>query len=195
MSDTSSIDQAASDGGIGVGQNTIDYYAQQNATRQQQQQIGLRIKGLTRMNPYMSDRPDVLLALAQSPLDNQTLMDQGGALFGMQASDTMRKSLEGMNPGEARGVFAQLTSAQQMSLHQQGYQEPQRDEGSVLESILHPLGTAAHDVLNVVGEAGSLLHVKDALNGLAWIADQPAHLYRAIRTCPPRNRSPRWQVL
>lgn len=144
--------------------------------------FGVRIKTLTRLNPWMAERPDVVTALAASPLPTGQLMQQGAALYGMQASDTMRLQLEKMTETQQRAVFSSLTYAQQMALNSQGYKAPERDEERIYEQILNPIGDVIGTVMKPIGWVGKQLHVGDVFDGMIWLGDQPARLYRTIRT-------------
>lgn len=159
---------------------------------QRENDVAMRMRALTRVNPYMGQRPDALYALASSPLSNSDLMDHGAAMFGLQASDSMRSLLEGMSPAAQRATWQSLTPAQQQSLNQQGFKPAERDEDSIVGMIGRPIGAVGSAVLNVVTNTADFLQVDQALNALVWLGDQPAHLYRTIRTM---DENAQWAAL
>lgn len=142
--------------------------------------IGRRVRLITTRNPYMSDRPDVLLQMAQSPLSTGDLITQSGQMYGMMAADTFATRLRSMSPGQQRAVWATLPKSQQMALNQMQYEPPKTKEESWLGKALGPIDEIAAAGLHGVGDVVSPV-VTPALKGLTWIGDRPAHIYRTIR--------------
>ncbi len=143
----------------------------------------LRLRALTRVNPYMAANPSALMALAMSDVPTDRLIDQGAAMYGMQAADTMREQLEGMSAPQQRSVFNQLSPAQQQTLTQQGYATPKRDEDAWYETITNPVGNVVGSVLGTASTVIEKTPIGEVLDGLTWMGDQlVARPYRAIRT-------------
>ena len=165
------LDFNAASGRSGGGVNDI---YQSNLT-------AVRYKALQSQNPYMSQRPDALMALASSGLPSNVLASQGDALYGMQTADSIRQQLEGMSESAQRSLFAALSPGQQQTLGQSGYKMPKRDEDSWYSGPLDFAGDRLGKAMNVVTWTADQLHLGDALNAMTWLADRPMQMYRAIR--------------
>lgn len=143
------------------------------------QQISLNTRILRETNPWMGDRPDIMMNLATSGIDPGTLAQQGAALYGMQSLDALRGSLERLTGPAQRSVYNRLTDQQQRALDQMGYNTP--DSGG---NFLGPVGEVAGVALSPLVKGVSTVAgppLRGALDVLTWVGDQPAHLYRAIR--------------
>ena len=151
-----------------------------NAEAEQAEYVATRIRIIAGLHPYMAERPDALLALAQSDSDTGTLVNQVTQMYGMETADTFATQLQGMDPTQQRAVWAKLPRIQQMGLAQMGYQPEERDDPSRFGQALGVVGDVVGGVLgagaSVVGPV-----VSPVLEKLAWVGNQPGHLYRSIR--------------
>ena len=143
--------------------------------------LGKRIKLLTSINPYLADDPNALMSMAQMPMSIDELLAQSGQMFGMQTGDKLATRLRNMPPTTQRSVWGTLPRDRQLALQQMGYSPPKTDEESLLGKALGPLDEIASFVLQPVARIGRPVG-REVLEGLTWIGDRPAHLYRTIRT-------------
>ena len=144
--------------------------------------LALNTRILADTNPWMGNRPDVLMELAGSGLPPDQLATQGAALYGMQSMDALQETLGQLTPVAQRSVYGRLTETQQRSLDQLGYQPPNQEAGGgILSGTMEAIGTVARPVWEGVSTVGGPV-IGGALDVLTWVGDQPAHLYRAIRS-------------
>lgn len=141
-----------------------------------------RFKTIVNMNPYMANNPNAVMAMAGMSIDNDQLLRNAGALYGMQAANDLVTRLPGYQPSTQRAIFAGLTPAQQESLALLGYSTPSSDVHS--ESWFGDLlNTAFKPIRAVTGGAGKFLApvVNPALDALITIGDMPFKAYRTIK--------------
>lgn len=156
----------------------------------QQQRLAARFKLVLAQMPDLAKNPQAALQLAQSPYSDADLAGHTAAAGAATDLDSFLGVLKSSSPAAQRMLYSQLTQQQQAAAAQLGYKPPDRSEGSWFSGILSPIA-------GPVGEAiGGALHAGEtavgtvagpALEGLRWVADQPAHLYRAIATDPSAN--------
>lgn len=142
--------------------------------------ISQRVRLVVSVNPYMADRPDTLLQMAQSPLPTNQLVQQSAQIYGATAADTFASRLKAMDPIRQRGIWASMPKSQQLALGQLGYEPPKDRESSWLDKALGPLDEVAAAGVRGIGDVVMPV-VSPALKGLVWVGDRPAHLYRTIR--------------
>lgn len=150
----------------------------------QSNEVTMRAKAILRVNPFMQQDMNALMTLASMPGDSVTIVNHAAAMYGLQASGTIRDQLDRMNPAAQRATFNQLMPAQQMTLAQQGYRPPATESDNFLERIIKDVGEVGGKALGVVGSVGQALYLDDALNMAVWLGDRPFHLYRTIRMMP-----------
>lgn len=155
------------------------------STLAQQQRLGARMKLVMAQMPELSQDPNALFNIVNSPYSDADLAGHAAAIGASASLDGFLKVLKESSPAGQRALWGQLTSQQQSASRQLGYEPPHNDEGSWFSGILGPVagpagaavGGAIHAVGNVVTPVAGR-----ALEGLQWVADQPAHAYRAIAT-------------
>ena len=146
----------------------------------QAEYIATRIRIVQGLNQYMAQRPDALLSLAQSDMSTADLVDQATQMYGMETADTFATQLSGMDAAQQRAVWAKLPRLQQMGLAQMGFQPDQREDPSLFGELMKPVGALVGGVLSATSYVAKPV-LGEALDKLAWIGNQPGHLYRSIR--------------
>ncbi len=151
---------------------------------QQNIDVNNRVRLVTSMNPLLRNDPQTAIRMASLPIDTLQLGTQSYGLYGMMAADNLRNNIESMTPSMQRMVWSKLPKAQQMALAQQGYQPQQVDEYGVTDMLGDALKLPFQLVAAPLKGLGQVTKPvwQPALEGLAWMSDQPAHIYRAIRT-------------
>ena len=145
------------------------------------QDIGNRVKVLTQTSPWLANQPDALMALAQDPgLDTFDLATQSAAMTGRMRVDALSQSLGSMSPAAQRMVWSKLTGTQQQALRDMGYNTPSQDGGGPLD-FLGPVGSVAGAGFGALGTVAGTV-ASPLLEGLTWVGDQPAHLFRTVAT-------------
>lgn len=142
--------------------------------------LSRRVRLLTELNPYLVEQPDVLMEMAGMPVSIDELSSQAGQMFGMQSSDRLASRLVSMDDALQRQVWETLSADQKMGLEQMGYSRPKTSEENWLDRLLGPADEIASVALRPVTETVNFVG-GNALKGLTWIGDRPAHLYRTIR--------------
>jgi hypothetical protein len=130
-----------------------------------------------------SDMPGVL-ALATSSTPTVQLISHAGALYGQVTAQNLADNLSKLDPAAQRGIVATLGAAERLALSQSGYAAPE-NEKSNFEKALSGVGNVAGSVLQPVANAVDYVAgpvIRPTLHALTWASDQPAHLYRTIRT-------------
>jgi hypothetical protein len=146
--------------------------------------INNRVRLVTSINPLVRNDAQLAMRMASLPISTDQLGTNSFALAGMMAADQLRSNVESMTPAMQRMVWARLPRAQQMALTQQGYQPQKVDEYGVTDMLGDALKLPFQIVAAPLKGLGQLTEPiwQPALQGLAWLGDQPAHIYRAIRT-------------
>jgi hypothetical protein len=155
------------------------------ATAKAAQRLATRMKLALGSMPGLSQTPSALLTLATSPLDDASLVHQTASYTAAADMDSFMKVIKGSSPEAQRYMWTTLTEQQRRAASQLGYQPPQRSEGNMLSGVLGPVAKPLAAVVGgAVGavEAATGPIVGPTLEGLQWMADQPAHAYRAIAT-------------
>jgi hypothetical protein len=154
---------------------------------QQDYDLSLRTRLVTTANPWLKRDAAALEALVTAPVDNATLTENAGALYGMINADKLIGNFRKMGAATQRAMYGTLTPGQQQVLQQGGYKPPDDDGESFLRKYAGPVGGVVGDVVggfaNVVGAAAS-----PALDAMVWLGDQPAHMYRTIRSGDDRSQ-------
>ena len=146
--------------------------------------LGTRMRIIRSLNPYMADRPDAMLAMAQTDLSPEQLVDQSAQMYGMMTGTRFADQLHGMTPAAQRGIWARLPRVQQMALEGVGYQPDTRDEGFFEDLIGDVAGAAGKLIgggLTIASKVGGPVVSDVILPGLEWVGNWPGHLYRSIR--------------
>ncbi len=149
-----------------------------------------RIRLVAQLNPYMGDRFDLLTQMASMPLSIDQLVDAAPSLYGAMAGDEFAAQLGQMGASAQRATFATLPEERQRVLATLGYQPPARENEGFFDRYLpdEAVRWALRPVDELTGGAlGAFSKVagtgiSKTLQGLTWASDQPAHLYRTIRT-------------
>lgn len=146
--------------------------------------LGNRVKLIIGQNPYMANQPGAVMQMASDrSIGTQQLAENASTLFGAMTTDSMAANLSNMNPASQRSVFSRMGQAQQQALTQSGYKAPtaQQDQG-VVSDVFGALGGAVNVVTGGISKAWDLSPGGELLHGLSVVMDQPAHLYRTLRT-------------
>lgn len=169
-----------------INQLEQDRFVVDNLTSQltADSRLAWRMRTIAKMNPYMANNPDAILKMAQMPISNNELFDQAGAIYGLQAANTIQSELANYSPSVQRSIYYTLSPAQQQLLGKVGYKTPDsdlHDDGFGLGSILGFVGEATAPIRKGVG-ALVMPVARPLLGGLAEVSDtllgQP---YRTIR--------------
>ena len=146
--------------------------------------VNNRVRLVTSLNPLLRNDPKTAVRMASLPMSTDQLGLQSFALYGMMASDRMRSNIESMTPSMQRMVWNKLPRAQQMALTQQGYQPQKIDEYGFTDMLGDALKLPFQVIAAPLKGLGQITKPvwQPTLEGLAWLGDQPAHIYRAIRT-------------
>jgi hypothetical protein len=146
--------------------------------------VGNRVRAIVHQNPYMaSDMPGVL-ALATSSTPTVQLISHAGALYGQVTAQNLADNLSKLDPAAQRGIVATLGAAERLALSQSGYSPPEASKSN-FEKALSGIGNVAGKILQPVANAVDYVAgpvIRPTLHALTWASDQPAHLYRTIRT-------------
>ena len=146
--------------------------------------VNSRVRLVTSLNPLLRNDPQTAMRMASMPITTDQLGNNSFALYGMMAADRVRSNIESMTPSMQRAVWSRLPRAQQMALTQQGYQAQTVDEYGFTDMLGDALKLPFQVVAAPLKGLGQITKPvwQPALQGLAWLGDQPAHVYRAIRT-------------
>jgi hypothetical protein len=146
--------------------------------------VNSRVRLVTSLNPLLRNDPQTAMRMASMPITTDQLGNNSFALYGMMAADRVRSNIESMTPSMQRAVWSRLPRAQQMALTQQGYQAQTVDEYGFTDMLGDALKLPFQVVAAPLKGLGQITKPvwQPALEGLAWLGDQPAHVYRAIRT-------------
>lgn len=152
--------------------------------------IELNIEILANANPWLATQPDLINELATSGLDPQTLQTQATRMLGDQHADRLAQLLPTLNESTQRSVFSTLTQNAQMSLWEMGYEVPDGYEENWIDTGLSAVNTIVGTALGGVARLGGKIPgakqvAGPAFNGLIWLSDQPARLYRTWRQMEP----------
>jgi len=149
-----------------------------------------RVRLIASLNPYMAENPQALLAMADLPMELEDLAVNAVGTYGMMMGDNLAAQMEAMSEGAQRSLWEQLPPARQQALTQLGYQRPDDPERGAWRTLLGPVDDIVSGVVGgfntVARTAGGV-----AWDGLSWVIEKPAHLYRTIRTMDERNQ---WQA-
>jgi hypothetical protein len=163
---------------------TLASSAQSNSESDNAQHLATRLRVVLSLNPYMSEKPDAALALAQSDLSFDELLNQAPQQYGMMVGNDFAQQLRGMPEPQQRGVWARLPKMQQMALGGVGYNAPPDRGGGMFSELLGGVAGAAGTVIEGGLNAAQYLTkpvVGPTLDTLEWVGNWPGHLYRSIR--------------
>ena len=145
--------------------------------------------------PWLLSSEQTMMALTTSGIDPADLATNGAGALTIGRYEGLRDFLSGKTPSQQRGIFhEQLTDEQRSGLRGVGYEPPTAasNEGnsgfmSALSTGLGWVGTGLSSVTSIlpdpVREYGGK-GLKTAFGGVVWAGDQPARLYRTIRSNP-----------
>lgn len=146
-----------------------------------------RVRLVSSLNPYMAENPSALLAMAQLPMELEDLAINAVGTYGMMMGDSLAGQMESMSPGAQRSLWEQLPPARQQALTQLGYRRPDTPEESWLGRALGPIDEVVGGVLGGFNKAATTVG-GIAWDGLSWVMEKPAQLYRTIRTMDEQNQ-------
>lgn len=149
-----------------------------------------RIRLISTLNPYMAENPAVLEAMAGMPMSTEDLAINAVGTYGMILGDEFAGQLERMSEGAQRSLWEMLSPARQQALTQLGYQRPADPEESLIGQLLGPVDEVVGGVIGGFNK-GAMAVGGAAWDGLSWVMEKPAQLYRTIRTMDERNQ---WQA-
>lgn len=155
------------------------------STLGQQQRLAARMKLVMNQMPQLSQDPNALMAIVNSPYSDADLAGHTAAIGAAQSLDGFLSVLKDASPAGQRALYNQMTTQQQAAAAQLGYAPPRNDEGNFFSGVLGPVAGPVGGLIGDVFHAGSTAVGAVAgpvLGGLQWVADQPAHAYRAIVT-------------
>lgn len=155
------------------------------STLGQQQRLAARMKLVMNQMPQLSQDPSALMAIVTSPYSDADLAGHTAAIGAAQSLDGFLSVLKDASPAGQRALYNQMTTQQQAAAAQLGYAPPRNDEGNFFSGVLGPVAGPVGGLIGDVFHAGSTAVGAVAgpvLGGLQWVADQPAHAYRAIVT-------------
>ena len=172
MSDVSSVDQLEQDRAA-VSRITAQFGMDNR--------LAWRTRMIVNQNPYMANRPQAVLNLAQMPLSDNDLLSNAGQMYGMENAANMADDLKKYPSSMQRSIFSSLTPAQQGTLVQMGYEIPKSDLNNsswfdeTLGAISKPIGA-------VIGGVGKPLMkvVSPALQLIDTVSDTV--MFRPYRT-------------
>lgn len=156
----------------------------------QSDRIELNYEILANANPWLATQPDLINDLATSGLDPYTLQTSATRILGDQHADRLFTLLPTLNESTQRSIFSTLTNNAQMSLWEMGYEVPDGYEENWIDAGLSAVNTVVGTALGGVARLGSKIPGAGAVagpffNGLMWLSDQPARLYRTWRQMEP----------
>lgn len=140
-----------------------------------------RFRTVVKMNPYMATNPAAVATMASMPIPTVDLARQAGALYGMQAADSLAQRLPNYQPSTQRAIFGTLSRAQQQTLRAMGYEPPSRDihDDGFFEKALDIALKPAQVVFGGIGRAVSPV-VSPALGFMSTVGDIPFKAYRTV---------------
>ncbi len=133
-------------------------------------------------NPIFAQDPNALMQMATSSYSTYDLLKQSTSIYASSNVDRLATNLSKMSAESQRVVWGNLRDDQQAALVELGYQAP--DTGSGVHHGFTPLGFLGSTVGKGMRIANTALHapgIKQGLDALMFIGDQPAHLYRTLR--------------
>lgn len=112
-----------------------------------------RFRTILKYNPYMANNVEAVSQLASMNISDRELFNNTGALFGMQSADQMMKNLAKYGPSVQRSIFTGLTTAQQQTLRQLGYEIPTDDidDANIFEQAIGFVGKGLGFVTSGIG--------------------------------------------
>ena len=145
--------------------------------------LAWRVRTIAAQNPYMAQRPEAVMKLAQMPLSDNDLFSHVGQMYGMENASNISSDIQKYPPSIQRSIFSSMTPGQQNTLVQMGYEIPKADlnSGSWFDDVLGPL---AKPIGWAVGGIGKPLMgvVSPALQLLDTVSDTMVFRpYRTIR--------------
>lgn len=156
----------------------------------QSDRIELNLEILANANPWLATQPDLINELATSGLDPYTLQTSATRMLGDQHADRLFNLLPTLNESTQRSIFSTLSNNAQMALWEMGYELPDGYEENWIDAGLSAINTAAGVALGGVARLGGKIPgagkvAGPLFNGLVWVSDQPARLYRTWRQMEP----------
>ena len=142
------------------------------------QALNLDILRMT--SPWLFENPEAANTLATSGFSPDQVATQGAEIYAMQNMEGMKQTLQGMSAVGQRSAFDQLTQPQRAAMRNLGYSPPDAEGGGGLPG-LGIVGDAVGYAWSGVSEVGGAV-LGPTLDFMEFVGDQPAHLYRTIRT-------------
>lgn len=132
-----------------------------------------RFRTIINYNPYMANNVNAVAQMAQMNISDRELFNNTGALFGMQSADSMMKMMAKYDPSVQRSIFTGLTTAQQQTLRQMGYELPTSDidDANIFEQAIGLVGKGLGAVTSGIGGKVIGPIVSPALNLMDSAAD------------------------
>jgi len=148
---------------------------------------------ITDANPWMAQYPNVVTELARSGLSPLELQREANNMFYHTQANLMFESLPTLSKEQQRVVYNSLNESQKQLLNSAGYIPPAGHQPDWVEKTLSGFGNFVTFPLRAtLGNLTRLPYVgggfKWGLEGLAWIGDQPARLYRTQAQMEPWER-------
>lgn len=168
----------------------VEIYLPEPQDRQflQQWDIGVRFKQILAAAPMLAYNPDLAEQLAGSNMPIEEVVSNAAGLMAMSNFDGLLQSLQRMSKANQRIAWAGLSEAHKQGLGSLGYTppddaEPQKQGGGFF-GWTGPLA-AVGDVLGTATRVGNTVltapPVAWTLDKMAWVGDQPQHLWRQAR--------------
>lgn len=136
-------------------------------------------------NPLLAQDPNLAYQLAQSDYSTWELARQSNALYAQSQFARFHDNLLNQSKANQRVVWNSITESQRQALAGMGYSPPSDGGGGGGGfNPLNPLAVAGKVVGMGLRVVNTTLHapgIKQGLDLLTWIGDQPAHLYRALK--------------
>lgn len=141
---------------IDYGQLDEDRVLVNNITQQfgADNRLAWRARTIVNQNPYMANRPEAVMQLAQMPLSDNDLLSNAGQMYGMENASNMAGDLQKYPPSVQRSIFSSMTPAQQATLVQMGYEIPKSDlnNSSWFDEMLGPLAGPVGAIVGGIGK-------------------------------------------
>lgn len=171
--------------GTASGGYVSSFEDQSSSQLAQLQNLTINTKLLLEQNPWLSQSPESLMALAGSGMDPVNMLDGNAALAGLQHMDSVATTLQQLSPVAQQASYSRMTEQQQRALASMGYSPPEvLDERGPIGTAFSALADVAAPVAQIVTKplaatVGPVL--SGAFNALTWMGDVPGHFYRTIR--------------
>lgn len=165
---------AAAFAGTGSGSGLTDYQYMIDASN--------RSQAILQTNPWLASDPQALQQLATSNIGTFDLTRHAATLYATGYADRLAGIMSNQSEDNQRLIWNGLTTDQQAALNTLGYDVPKtKGQGiHIPGQVGGIIGGGVHLINTVLTAPG----IKQGLNALTWLGDQPAHVYRTIRMLP-----------